>query len=75
MKAFHIFWDILMRCKRGPELMKGKKCGSILFPDAGEDQGFVVDSAFSTEFYIHTIYNLYQLHKRLKTFKHCVYLQ
>lgn len=59
MKVFHIFWDTLMRCKRGPELMKGKECGSILFPDAGKDRGFVVDSAFSTEFYIHTIYNLH----------------
>lgn len=55
--------------------MKGKECETILFPYSGEDLGFVFDSAFSTEFYIHTIYNLHQLHKLSKTFKHCVYLQ
>lgn len=75
MEVFHIFWDMLMRCKRGPELMKGKECENILFPYSGEDLGFVFDSAFFTEFYIHTIYNFHQLHKLSKTFKHCVYLQ
>lgn len=39
MEVFHIFWDMLMRCKRGPELMKRKECETILFPYSGEDLG------------------------------------